>query len=184
LPPASTQTATTPTSSRATTSTSSTKPRAVSTTRTPTRPAPSSSATGASTPAPSPIFSTSTTAAIAITSSTRRTWWIARSLPKPTVLGGVEADTPRLRCPAGRPCPKEGWWITPAKADSRRLFMGGRGHAHVRWRLRRNDLTLGREAVACVFGSLTCFLTAAVSNQEKSTRDSRHWLLDTKSLCR
>jgi hypothetical protein len=31
----------------------------------------------------------------------------------------------RLRCPAGQPCPKEGYWITPAKADSRRLFKVG-----------------------------------------------------------
>jgi hypothetical protein len=32
---------------------------------------------------------------------------------------------PRMRCPAGQPCPKEGYWITPAKADSRRLFKDG-----------------------------------------------------------
>jgi hypothetical protein len=31
----------------------------------------------------------------------------------------------RLRCPAGQPCPKAGYWFTPAKADSRRLFKAG-----------------------------------------------------------
>lgn len=32
---------------------------------------------------------------------------------------------PGLRCEAGQPCPREGWWITPAKADSRRYFKAG-----------------------------------------------------------
>jgi hypothetical protein len=31
----------------------------------------------------------------------------------------------RLRCAAGQPCPKAGYWLTPAKADSRRLFKAG-----------------------------------------------------------
>ncbi|UZD54993.1 PoNi-like cognate immunity protein [Caldimonas aquatica] len=31
----------------------------------------------------------------------------------------------RLRCEAGQPCPREGWWFTPAKADSRRFFKQG-----------------------------------------------------------
>jgi len=31
----------------------------------------------------------------------------------------------RLRCPAGQPCPKAGYWFTPAKAHSRRLFKAG-----------------------------------------------------------
>ena len=31
----------------------------------------------------------------------------------------------RLRCPAGQPCPKAGYWLTPAKADSRRFFKAG-----------------------------------------------------------
>lgn len=30
-----------------------------------------------------------------------------------------------LRCEALHPCPKEGWWFTPAKADSRRHFRSG-----------------------------------------------------------
>jgi hypothetical protein len=31
----------------------------------------------------------------------------------------------RLRCEAGQPCPREGWWFTPAKANSRRHFKAG-----------------------------------------------------------
>lgn len=31
----------------------------------------------------------------------------------------------RLRCPAGQPCPQEGYWHTPAKAGSRRFFKAG-----------------------------------------------------------
>ena len=34
-------------------------------------------------------------------------------------------DAVRLRCAANHPCPKEGWWFTPAKADSRRHFKQG-----------------------------------------------------------
>ncbi|MBS1211301.1 MAG: hypothetical protein H6R19_3699 [Proteobacteria bacterium] len=30
-----------------------------------------------------------------------------------------------LRCPAGQPCPKAGYWLTPAKLSSRRLFKQG-----------------------------------------------------------
>jgi hypothetical protein len=33
--------------------------------------------------------------------------------------------TQRLRCPAGQMCPQEGFWFTPAKADSRRRFKAG-----------------------------------------------------------
>ena len=39
--------------------------------------------------------------------------------------GGGKAAALRLRCEAGEPCPREGWWFTPAKADSRRHFMQG-----------------------------------------------------------
>ena len=35
-----------------------------------------------------------------------------------------EAPTP-LRCEAGQPCPREGWWSTPAHRDSRRQFQAG-----------------------------------------------------------
>lgn len=31
----------------------------------------------------------------------------------------------RLRCEAGQPCPREGFWYTPAQADSRRFFKAG-----------------------------------------------------------
>lgn len=31
----------------------------------------------------------------------------------------------RLRCEAGQPCPREGFWFTPARVDSRRLFKAG-----------------------------------------------------------
>jgi hypothetical protein len=31
----------------------------------------------------------------------------------------------RLRCEADQPCPREGWWFTPAKADSRQKFKQG-----------------------------------------------------------
>ena len=30
-----------------------------------------------------------------------------------------------LRCEAGQPCPREGWWFTPAQAGSRRHFQQG-----------------------------------------------------------
>jgi hypothetical protein len=33
--------------------------------------------------------------------------------------------SPRLHCPAGQRCPKDGYWLTPAKADSRRFFKAG-----------------------------------------------------------
>ena len=38
-----------------------------------------------------------------------------------------KADAARtaLRCPAGQPCPKAGYWMTPAKLDSRRMFKQG-----------------------------------------------------------
>ena len=32
------------------------------------------------------------------------------------------ADTTQLRCDAGQRCPREGWWFSPAKSDSRRHF--------------------------------------------------------------
>lgn len=36
-----------------------------------------------------------------------------------------DSGTARLRCEAGQPCPKAGYWLTPAKADSRRFFNQG-----------------------------------------------------------
>ncbi len=35
------------------------------------------------------------------------------------------ADPIRLRCESGQPCPREGFWITPAKTNSRRHFKVG-----------------------------------------------------------
>lgn len=54
----------------------------------------------------------------------------ARSLPRPAALGGspvraADVQATRLRCEAGQPCPREGWWHTPAKAGSRRQFKTG-----------------------------------------------------------
>jgi len=50
----------------------------------------------------------------------------ARSLPRPPQLAVQQrASSERLRCEAGRPCPREGYWFTPAKTDSRRFFMQG-----------------------------------------------------------
>ncbi len=39
--------------------------------------------------------------------------------------GSPAAPAARLRCPAGDACPKAGYWMTPAKADSRRPFKAG-----------------------------------------------------------
>ena len=35
------------------------------------------------------------------------------------------AEIARLRCEAGRPCPREGFWFTPARPNSRRAFQQG-----------------------------------------------------------
>ena len=37
----------------------------------------------------------------------------------------IENSTVGLRCDAGQPCPKEGWWFTPAEENSRRYFKLG-----------------------------------------------------------
>ena len=37
----------------------------------------------------------------------------------------IEAASPPPSTPAGQPCPREGWWFTPAKAHSRRHFQAG-----------------------------------------------------------
>ncbi|UZD54991.1 hypothetical protein [Caldimonas aquatica] len=53
------------------------------------------------------------------------TWYFVH---KPDVRGGEQPNwqSPvRLRCEANKPCPREGWWFTPAKADSRRFFRQG-----------------------------------------------------------
>ncbi|WP_395139742.1 hypothetical protein [Schlegelella aquatica] len=53
------------------------------------------------------------------------TWYFVH---KPDVRGGERPNSQssvRLRCEANKPCPREGWWFTPAKADSRRFFRQG-----------------------------------------------------------
>ncbi len=53
------------------------------------------------------------------------TWYFVH---KPDVRGGEQPNPQsplRLRCEANKPCPREGWWFTPAKADSRRFFRQG-----------------------------------------------------------
>ena len=35
------------------------------------------------------------------------------------------ADSGPTRCEGGRPCPREGYWFTPAKTGSRRHFQAG-----------------------------------------------------------
>jgi hypothetical protein len=40
-------------------------------------------------------------------------------------IAGADASTGPLRCPAGQPCPREGFWVTPAKTNSRRYFHAG-----------------------------------------------------------
>jgi len=52
----------------------------------------------------------------------------ARSLPRPVALGGAPSDSSdgvTLRCAAGQPCPRAGYWFTPARLDSRRVFQQG-----------------------------------------------------------
>ena len=46
-------------------------------------------------------------------------------LSEPGSGGSGIANAERLHCEAGQPCPHEGWWFTPAKADSRRFFKQG-----------------------------------------------------------
>jgi hypothetical protein len=37
----------------------------------------------------------------------------------------IQTKNSQQSCPGGQPCPKEGWWYTPAKADSRQYFKEG-----------------------------------------------------------
>jgi hypothetical protein len=41
------------------------------------------------------------------------------------LAAAASAGGRRLRCEAGQPCPREGWWFTPAGANSRRHFKAG-----------------------------------------------------------
>lgn len=44
--------------------------------------------------------------------------------PRPGGTSG-SVDPTRLRCEANQPCPREGFWFTPAQANSRRFFKAG-----------------------------------------------------------
>ncbi|PLK47293.1 hypothetical protein [Uliginosibacterium sp. TH139] len=46
-------------------------------------------------------------------------------LPPPEPDEGEDGDRDRLRCPAGQSCSQTGYWMTPAKEDSRRMFKQG-----------------------------------------------------------
>lgn len=49
----------------------------------------------------------------------------ARSFQAAQVADGDGTNRVSLRCEAGQPCPKPGYWMTPAKAGSRRYFQHG-----------------------------------------------------------
>lgn len=49
----------------------------------------------------------------------------ARTHGKRPSADGKIMDAMGGRCESGQPCPREGWWEAPAKADSRRLFKLG-----------------------------------------------------------
>lgn len=46
-------------------------------------------------------------------------------LPGASGVSAASPDSVALRCEAGQPCPRDGFWFTPAKADSRRYFKHG-----------------------------------------------------------
>ena len=48
-----------------------------------------------------------------------------RSFKTGSGVGAGDADRLSLRCEAGQSCPKAGYWMTPAKAGSRRYFQQG-----------------------------------------------------------
>lgn len=63
-------------------------------------------------------------------SATADTTWTLVERAADTGGGTPGEDDPikagiRLRCEANQPCPREGWWSTPAKTNSRRLFKRG-----------------------------------------------------------
>lgn len=62
--------------------------------------------------------------------SMANTTWTLVERAADTGGGTPGADDPikagiRLRCEANQPCPRQGWWSTPAKTNSRRLFKRG-----------------------------------------------------------
>lgn len=48
-----------------------------------------------------------------------------RSFKTGSGAGVSDADRLSLRCESGQPCPKDGYWMTPAKAGSRKYFQHG-----------------------------------------------------------
>lgn len=51
-------------------------------------------------------------------------WAREHTTEYPQSAPGIHAQ-PHQSVPAGQPCPKTGWWFTPAKAGSRRYFKAG-----------------------------------------------------------
>ena len=49
----------------------------------------------------------------------------ARSMPRSTFTTGSHESVHPLRCEAGQPCPKGGWWQTPAGGGIRQRFEAG-----------------------------------------------------------
>ena len=49
-----------------------------------------------------------------------------RMIPHPSLTSEQQqVESQRLRCEAGQPCPRTGWWFTPASLSSRRQFNDG-----------------------------------------------------------
>lgn len=53
------------------------------------------------------------------------TWYFVEKPTTHTVKRSEPATTIRLRCEANKPCPREGYWFTPAHPNSRRRFQHG-----------------------------------------------------------
>jgi hypothetical protein len=53
------------------------------------------------------------------------TWYFVGPAQDAAASTPVETTSDRLRCEANNPCPREGYWFTPAKARSRRRFQQG-----------------------------------------------------------
>ncbi len=49
----------------------------------------------------------------------------ARSMPRTGMPELARSEATNLRCDGGKPCPRDGWWFTPARQDSRKLFKAG-----------------------------------------------------------
>ncbi len=61
-----------------------------------------------------------------VTRAEDTTWFFVEKADAVTEDAGASQGAPaRGRCEAGRPCPQEGYWFTPAQASSRRRFKSG-----------------------------------------------------------